>query len=275
MPNKDNPQDQPTAPIEEKQPEYSHEDIHENPMKEIAENKELPKEGPEPTPEPQPKEEPVEKVEEKEIEPSQLAKEIIQGVAEEMTPKEETVVKDEYQEFFDKIKAEKGREPNWIELSKFLNEQAIATVEKRQEDKAKVAQEEEEKARKSQEELSKRYNAQIDEELEEIYNKGDLTPIKDAKNPSDQGVVERKALFQAMLDVNIQRQKEGKPPILSISRIFYGGYYTKPNVQPAGADAPVSMGSGSPAGESEQEIDYVKDVKRPWSAFRLPNLGKR
>jgi hypothetical protein len=36
------------------------------------------------------------------------------------------------------------------------------------------------------------------------------------------------------------------------------------------------MGHGSPAGEGEeQEIDYVKDVRKPWSAFHLPQIGKK
>jgi hypothetical protein len=72
-----------------------------------------------------------------------------------------------------------------------------------------------------------------------------------------------------MLDTNAKRAVEGKDSILSIARIFYGGYYTKPNAQPAGESAPISMGKGTPAsGEEEQELDYNKDVKRPWSFFR-------
>ncbi len=255
-------------PVEDKD-QYFYGDLHKEPIKEIAQNEELPKEEvPEVKSEEKPAE-PVKPEEKVEIKPEELAEEISTKVAEKLTPKEEIEVKDKYSEFFEKIQAEKGREPNWIELSQFLEEQAVLRVEEKQVEAQKAATKQKEEEDKASEAFIKRFNSQIDEELEELYKSGNLSAIKDANNPSDPGVVERKALFQAMLDANAKRATEGKDAILSIARIFYGGYYKKPNTQPAGAEAPVSMGTGTPAGgEEEQELDYNKDVHRSWNVFK-------
>ncbi len=270
-------------PPVEKTPTYSYDEVHKEPIKEIAENKELPKEKPpEPTEEEKAKEaeakakadaeakakaeaEAKEK-EEEAVAPEALAEDISKKIAEKLAPKEK-IEKDKYTEFFEKAKKEKGRDPNWIELSQFLEEQAVARVEKKQEEAKKVADKQKEEQDKANEEYTKRFNAQVNEELEELYKSGQLTEIKDKNSPSDQGVIERKALFQAMLDTNAKRTVEGKDQILSISRIFHN-YYTKPSAQPAGENAPISMGKGTPAGEGEQELDYIKDIKKPWSFFK-------
>ena len=257
------------TPIEDKVPEFKNEDLHKESFEEIAKNDKLPEEEPPKAPvtpeEPKKDEKPPEEV----IETEKLAEDISKKVAEQLKPKEEEVPKDKYNEFFSKIKVEKGRDPNWIELSQFLEEQAVLRVEERQ--KQVIAEETKlkEEQNKATEAFTKRFNDQIDEELDELYKSGNLAPIKDKNNPNDQGVLERKALFQAMLDTNAKRTTEGKDTILSVARIFYGGYYTKPNAQPAGAEAPVSMGKGTPVSEGEeQEIDYLKDIKKPWSFFR-------
>lgn len=260
----------PTNPTPE--PTFTNEEIKKQSFQEIATNTELPTEKP---PETKIEEKPVEKPEvkppeeEKLVEPSELAKEISKEVAAQLKPPE-PILQDKYTAFFDKVKTEKGREPNWIELSKFLEEQAVISVEEKRKQEAELQAKQKEEENKATEAFTKRFNSQVDEELQELYDSKNLTPIKDAKNPNDQGVVERKALFQAMLDTNAQRVSEGKEPILSIARIFYG-YYQKPGpVQPPGAEAPVSMGKGTPSGETgdEKELDYIKDIKKPWSFFR-------
>jgi hypothetical protein len=270
---------------EEKEPTYSYKDVHETPPKEIAANQEIPEEKPPETDEQKAEREAKEKAdaeakakeeakkEEVEIAPEQMAEEIAakaaEKLAEKQAKKKEKTAKDKYTEFFEKTKKEKGREPTYIEYGKFLEEEAVKTIEAKQEKVEKDKQAEIEGQKKIDEEMAKRMNAQIDEELDELYKSGSLTPIKDPKNPSDQGIIERKALFQAMLDTNQQRATEGKPPILSVQRIFYGGYYTKPSAQPAGENAPVSMGQGTPANQGEeQEVDYVKDVHKPWNVFK-------
>ncbi|MBZ5529738.1 MAG: hypothetical protein LAN71_17815 [Acidobacteriia bacterium] len=265
-PNKANPQEPKVeTPVEKKEAEYSNEELHRESMNEIAKNEELPKE--EPKVEEKPEETP--KVEEKKIEPEELVEQIATKVKEKLTPEEKKVAKNKYEEFFEKTVAEKGREPNWAEVSQFLEDQAVARMEEKQKEAWEAQEKIKTEENIAREAMTKRFDAQVDEEIEEIYKSGNLTAVKDSNNPSDQGVLERKALFQAMLDENIKRNAQGKEPILSVARIFYGGYYTKPNAQPAGVEAPISMGTGTPSGGGEeQEINYMKDIKKPWSFFK-------
>jgi hypothetical protein len=73
---------------------------------------------------------------------------------------------------------------------------------------------------------------------------------------------ERKELFKTMLDVNTERQKEGKAPIYSIKEVFYEHY--KKDKQPAGADAPISMGKGVNPPE-EKDINYAEVHKKSFA----------
>lgn len=252
---------------EEITPTYTYDELHKDDIKDIA--TETPKEEVKEEVKEEPKEEvkPEVKEEVKPVEPDKLAEEISTKVAEKLSPQEEKTEQDKYDEFFAKINKEKGRDPNWKELSKFNEEQAIIAIEKKQQEAQRIAEEARQQKAKADEEYTKRFNAQIDEELDELYRQNKLSPIKDKSNPNDQGVIERKALFQAMLETNNKRVSEGKEPILSVTRIF-NGYYTKPNAQPAGEDAPISLGKGAPSGNDEdEEIDYVKDIRNGFKGF--------
>ena len=283
MDNNPNPQDdKPIEPVETpvETPEFTNDEIKKESFEEIAKNTEVSEVTPEPTEEEKAKIEADEKAkadaeaakkaeeEETPIVPEELAEDVAKRLAEKLSPKEETVAKDKYTEFFEKTKEEKGREPNWIEVSQFLEDQAVERIKTEQKATIEAEAKQKEEENKATEAFTKRFNDQIDEELDELYKSGKLTAIKDKDNPSDQGVMERKALFQAMLDTNTKRTAEGKDTILSIARIFYGGYYTKPSARPAGEDAPISMGKGAPSGEGEDEVNYLKDVKRPWAFFK-------
>lgn len=272
--------DSPTteAPVEET-PDYSYEEVHNKSAEEIVADK--PEVAPEATetPEtPETPEVPEEKVEEPQepaIDPKQMVEDISNQVMEKLRASDESKnkvqedVKDEYEKFAEKIQRETGRPPTWKEALEFVKESAVTEIKAEQEAEQKRVAEQAENDRKATEQIAKKLNAGIDEELEELYKRNELSPIKDKTNPSDQGVVERKALFQKMLDVNQERQAQGKDPILSVQRIFYG-YYQKPSAQPAGEDAPVSMGKGSAtAGEQTEELDYIKDVhSKDWNNFR-------
>lgn len=287
-PNTENPEDKkPEEKVEsvvietpeESKDEYSYKEVHETPVKEIAKNEELPEgEGEEEEEEEKEEVKPEEKPEEvkEEIPVEKIIEDTVKKTVENLKPADAKVEKSAYDEFFEKIKAEKGRDPNWQELSQFMEDRAVERVNEERIAKEKAESEKVDAEKKTTEELTKKFNLILDEEIEEIYKKGELTPIKDKNSPNDQGVIERKALFQAMLDTNAKRAAENLPPIMSISRIFYGGYYVKPNAKQAGEDAPISMGNGSPAGnEDEEEIDYKKDVHKPWPSFHIPNLGKK
>ena len=83
-----------------------------------------------------------------------------------------------------------------------------------------------------------------------------IPKIKDPNDPEDVGVKARIDLFKTMKEVNEDRVKNGKEPIISVNRIF-NNYY-KPKTQPAGSDAPVSMGRGSaPVNEGEYTYNQI------------------
>ncbi|MDD5069045.1 MAG: hypothetical protein PHN89_05635 [Candidatus Pacebacteria bacterium] len=269
------------TPQEEKPAEYSYEDVHKETPKDIAENKEIPegknaveKKAEEIKPEEKKPEEKPEEV----LDTGKLAKEVATEVAKEIKPAEPTppekTEEEVYQEWAKTFEEEHGRIPTWTEAMKYLKEESTKEVLKTLEERETKKREDEEKVKTEQEEndkvLIKNFNETIDGDLEDLYANGKLTPIKDEKNKADQGVIERKALFQTMLDVNAKRAEEGKKPIYSVKEIYYE-HYKKPTSQPAGADAPVSLGKGvSPQPEGdEKELDYVKDVqKSTWGAMR-------
>jgi hypothetical protein len=280
------------APIETKEEDYSYDDVHKQTTEQIAKGETT--EEIENDVEKKAKEEAEAKAkageeggedkkeeEEVEFDPKKLVEEVSNAVIEKLSATDEskkkidTEIKDDYQEWYDKVTKDTGKNPTWKEAVEFVKEKAVEEIKAEQENQRREAEKAAEEERKANEEVAKKLNANIDEEIEELYKNGELTPIKDKNNPSDQGVVERKALFQAMLEVNQKRAEAGQTPILSISRIFYGGYYKKPSAQPAGEDAPVSVGKGAtPTGGESEELDYMKDVhNKPWSGFRIPKIG--
>ena len=264
-----NPQDAPAEatggqPVD---PGYSNEDLKNQSIREIAEGQEPPKpeEKPqEPTPEP-----PVETA------PIPTAEEIAKRTADEIEarakteePTPEPTDKEKiYIEWEKKFREDNTRPPTYLEAMQFVEERAVATIQERQETEAKAQEEEQTRIAKEIEETNKQVNAVVDDELNDLYNANKLTKIQDPNNPSDQGVIERKALFAKWQEVNTQRAAEGKQPILSATRI-YEFYYQKPNAQPAGADAPVAGGSGSGTPPSSEQNYSYTDLKKPWSFFR-------
>lgn len=260
-------------------PGYSYEDINKGSVREIAEGQTPPAPVAPPAEPPAPKEPetpptpPAPQLSAEEI-AKQTADEIEareKAAAEEQAKKEAeaqpTDKEKEYLAWEDEFKKRENRPPTYSEALKFVGDQAVAEIEARAAEKDRVAQEEQEKAQKAQEESDKQLNAIVDDELNELYNAGKLTKIQDPNNPSDQGVVERQALFAKWQEVNMDRKTRGLPPIVSPIRI-YDFYYTKPNAQPPGANAPVAGNKGSATPPSSEQSYTYQDIRRPWSFFK-------
>lgn len=262
--------DEPKNPPEGQEPkdDFSYADLHKESVKDVA--IETPKE--EPVKE-TPKEEPKDEGEDLDVVGKKIADETAKRVLEEQKIAKDAEdaakipPKDEYEEWEKKQTEEKGRPPTYKEALEFVKEQAKKEIRAEQEEQVKAEEIKKTEATKAQEDERKRINTFVDDELQDLYNAGKLTKIIDSKNPSDQGVVERKALFAKWAEVNAERRAAGQPEIISATRI-YEFYYKKPNAQPAGGDAPVagSQSSGTPPA-GEDEIDY-KDIKKPWSFFK-------
>ena len=119
------------------------------------------------------------------------------------------------------------------------------------------------------------FNKFVDNDLEDLMVAGKIPRPVNKDDANDPGVIARKALFQSMLDVNLERQKAGKPYVFSIKEIFYE-HYKAPETEVAGADAPVSP-SRSPVGEEPKELDYIKDVQpgRGFASWLSDTLRKK
>ena len=245
---------------------YTNEDLKNESIRDILteEPKETPASEPETT-------ETV--IETPEVPAPPTAEEIAEKVAEKIHTKEEateevtTPAEDAYADWEKNLWEKEKRSPTYREALDFMKDEAIKAIKVEQEAERKLADEKVEQERLAQEENNKTLNAMVDDELGDLYNAGKLTKIIDANNPSDQGVVERKALFVKWTEVNDQRRQQGLLPITSATRI-YEFYFEKPNAQPAGADAPIAGPSGTSLTPTEtQEYSYA-DVKKPWSFYK-------
>ena len=155
-----------------------------------------------------------------------------------------------------KEKLEKeNRNPTYAEALELVEEQAVKRMEERQEAAKQKATEQETQAKEFEKQRIDAFNKYVDEQLTDLADKGKLTKIKDVKDEKDRGVIERKALFKTMTDVNEKRAKEGKPVIYSIKEIYYE-HYEKPKREVPGADAPVFSGSGHTQADKSSEVDY-------------------
>lgn len=177
---------------------------------------------------------------------------------------------DEWEDFAKNTWEKAGRNPTYKEALQFVKEQTkkeIFDEQKKAADDQLAKQKQQEDFQKNQEQ---QINAFVAKELNELYEDKKLPRIKDINDPKDPGKIARDALLQQMVQINTKLLQEGKPPEYSIYKI-YTKYYKAPNQQPAGADAPVSMGgnkTGNP--EEENQINYFRDIKKKsfWQIFR-------
>lgn len=188
-----------------------------------------------------------------EIDPELIKKEITEKVTKETADKitkaltgEDTATKeqkDRYQQAAEDFFAKHGRNPTWHELIPIMVEDAVKVIEERQ-----IKKQQDEEAKKKDLEAretaqKEAFNKHIDSQLTDLKSKGKI------KNEQDQ-----RALFQKMMEVNEERVKKGQDPIYSLKEIYYEHY--EPTRQPAGWNAPVSVGRGAPANSSDEEYSY-------------------
>lgn len=264
--------DEPVVPQDQPQdPTYSNDDLKKD-FREIAENTELPVETPVTPETPEVPAAP-------EIDPVKLAEDAARKVLDEQDARaradaeaikaEEVKTPDEkvYEEWASKFNKDNERQPTYLEAMEFVETRAVAKIEAKQAEAARVAQEQKEANDRKIQEDTQKINAVVDDELEDLYKGNKLTRVKDPTNPNDQGALERKSLFAKWAEVNQERRTKGLPDILSATRIAEF-YWQKPNSQPAGNDAPIAgnRGSATPP-SSEQEYSY-KDIKKPWRFFK-------
>lgn len=199
-----------------------------------------------------------------------IADETTNKIVEALTGKDKTETEekvDEYEKWASQYTEETGKQPTWVEAAKFIKDQAKAEILADQQEQVRTNQEQQIEAKKVEDEKIKKFNGEVDEELAELYASNKLAKIKDAEDPNDRGVVERKALFQTMIEVNAKRVEAGQEPIRSISRI-YNNYHKAPTRQPAGADAAIINNRASTGSASDDENYSYKDIHgKGWRSF--------
>lgn len=244
-----------TEEIVEDTPIDYKEDIQDKSMEEIV--KETPKEE-EPV-----KEEPVKeedpKDEEVELDTTQIEETVTKSVTEKMikaltggTEVEATIETGNVSPW-----AKEGRNPrDYDEIAEW----SVELVEKKNEAKRLEQERINEEVKAQQVEYSQKradfYNNQWNEHLEDLTEAGKLPKVVDPNNEEDEGVIARKELFKAMLEVNNDRVAKGKEATYSLKEIYYE-HYTPKSKQPAGADAPVSAGRSSAPAANDEEYPYV------------------
>lgn len=254
-------------PVTNTAEETSYGDIHNKDMSEIAVETPVKE-----TIEEKPAEEvkPAAPVEEKPVEQTvdpekmkaevkeQVTKELADSITKAITGEKKATQeeRDKYEVIAENFAKEKGRNPTWFELVKFIKDDIREEMKAEAEQQTKQQEEEKKRVEQDNKARSDAFNKHIDEQLDELLKGGKLPNTPEA----------RKALFQAMYDVNTKRVQEGKQPIYSIKEIFYE-HYKAPNTQPAGADAPISAGRGNTQPDSTEDYSYQDIRKTPWDGF--------
>lgn len=187
------------------------------------------------------KKETIETVTKEVVEP--LKKEII-DLKQTLTP----VEKDDYEKFVDSYTEKNGKAPEWKEVAMFLEDRAVNRIkdeQKAQEDAKTKADEEAKEAQKNTEnENFKIWQTQ----MLELEEKG-LIPKMEKQEKGDAGFDARVRLYG-----NMQATWQTPTPSTNLWEI-HAKYYKPVSAQPAGGNAPVSMG------ESGGSEDDAKDYK--------------
>jgi hypothetical protein len=110
-------------------------------------------------------------------------------------------------------------------------------------------------------------NNQIEKDVDFLFGMDLLPKIKDEKNPEDEGIKARDALFATGIKVNQERLAKGEMPISDI-KVIYKDYYKKPTN--ANAQAPViSDGAHTIINDSKLDLPNIRKM-----SFRDILMGK-
>lgn len=153
-----------------------------------------------------------------------------------------------------------GRNPkSYKEVAEFSAE--LAEWKRQQAEKAQEEQKKQEE--ETQKKTTDQWNKYWDEQLDDLLSSGKLPKVEDENDKSDPGKLARNALWQKMWDVNQQRKSEGKQPVTSLKEIYYE-HYEDPNAQPAGYDAPISLGRKAVSGGDSKDYSYEDIHNQPF-----------
>ena len=211
------------------------------------------------------KKETIETVQKEIVEP--LKKEII-DLKKVMEPEE----KDDYDKFVEKYTAENGKAPEWKQVATFLEERAVNRIKAEQQAEKEKAETEKTNQEKTKQELVEQnvkiWNNQLDE-----MEKAGMIPKMEKNEKGDEGFDARIKLYGDMQSTF----GEGKTPVTNMYEV-YSKFYKQgrpQGAQPAGADAPISMGTNAePEDEQDFKYDEIHQGARNLESFIANTLKK-
>lgn len=139
----------------------------------------------------------------------------------------------------------------------------------RRQETLKQQQQYDEKVEEQKAQTRQQLNEYWDTQLAELRAAGKIPEVSDAvkeklksgkplseQERQDPGIMAQTELFKTMETVTTDRKNKGMDPIYNIKEVFYEHYENR-NLQPAGADAPISGGTKTPiTSSSDEELSY-------------------
>lgn len=199
-----------------------------------------------------------------------VTKDVVEPLKQEIQDLKKTlnpVEKDDYDKFVDDYTEKNGKAPEWKQVATFLEDRAIARIDARQKEADEKKKQEEEATKKTQEETSNANFKIWQGQLEELESKG-LLPKMVKPEVGDKGFDARVKLYGHM-----QNTWNTTTPLSNMWEV-HAKYYTQPETQPAGADAPVSIGTGTVSQDNPSSYKYsdIHNGGRDLEGFLIKTL---
>lgn len=145
-----------------------------------------------------------------------------------------------------------GRNPTYKEALDYVRDSIKKEQDQKEQEKENKSKAEEEEKTKRQEEYKRSLNEMWDIQIEELRESGKIPKIENKDDKNDPGIIAEKELAEAAIEYN--KERDEKHQDWNLKSVYYEVYQNK-NKQPAGYDAPVSMGKKS-VENGKKELTY-------------------
>ena len=204
-----------------------------------------------------------------------IEKDVVEPIRKELINLKETLApqeKDDYDKFVDDYTEKNGKAPEWKQVSMFLEERAVQRIKDEQKAETEAAKKAEDDLKATQEATATENFKVWQGQLQEMEDKG-MLPKMEKPEEGDEGFDARVRLY-----ANMQASWKTGTPITNLYEVYTKFYKAEAarGKQPAGGDAPVSLGSGG-AGEDDTKsytYDEIHSGGRDLEGFILKELQK-
>lgn len=184
-----------------------------------------------------------------------VTKDVIEPLKQQIINLQETLSpteKDDYDTFVDEYAAKNGgKAPEWKEVAMFLEDRAVKRVKDEQKTQVELAKQAESQAKAQQEAVANENFKIWQSQLEDMESK-EMLPKMEKPVVGDAGFDARVQLYGHM-----QGTWKTQAPSTNLWEV-YAKFYKPQSKQPAGADAPVSMGDSGGMEDESKEYTYAE-----------------